>query len=163
MFGWFKKRVLAKMNTLAYVANMTTYLAALERVRSKSTAALRDSESEAMKAAAMTNYLFGKAPSDMHTTQLDLGSEHRAAVAWLQEDSMIRELIVQSLRVMTTTAHGGGKGASIVGEEILSRFGATYPQAPDPASYEALVMRAVQTLPTTAQMEISRRVKNQGK
>ncbi len=163
MFGWFKKRLLSKMNTFVYMARMVTALAALEHVGIKSAGLNRDADKEAMKAAAMTNYLFSETPAAMHKQQLDLHAEHEAAIAWLQEDPTFRELVVQSLRVMTTANYGSGKGASVVGEEILALLGAEYPQAPEPATYEALVMRAIQTLPVKAQVQFSRWAKSQGR
>ncbi len=163
MFGWFKKRLLSKMNTLAYMARVVTALAALEHVRVKSTGLNRDADKEAMKAAAMTNYLFGETPAEMHRQQLDLQAEHEAAIAWLQQDPTLQELVVQSLRVMTTANYGSGKGASLVGEDILALLGPAYPQAPEPETYEALVKRAIKALPVDAQVKFSQWAKSHGR
>ena len=100
-----------------------------------------------LRTAAMVNFLFGKPTQEMHIQQLDLDSERKTALEWLRNNSIFRELVVQSLRVKNTTDFSSGKSdGSITGEDILATFGSEYPIAPNPKNYEALVYKAFQSL-----------------
>ena len=153
MFGWFKRRLLARMGSLTRVAQMATFGAIVRDVGHQT----RDAESiRGVKAAARTNFLFGNEPSEVHATQLDLPTEERAALEWLRTEPLYRELVVQTLRVVGTVRFGqGGNVNPVVGERVLSEFGAQFPVAPDPAAYDALVLRAVQALPEADQKGIA--------
>jgi hypothetical protein len=98
----------------------------------------------AARAAARTNYLFGHEPSPQHAS-LDLVSEHQAAHDWLQfnPNKVLRELVIQSLRVAATIGHGAETGTlkpSAI--RILEEFGKEFPHAPDPQSYLELFKAA---------------------
>jgi hypothetical protein len=73
----------------------------------------------------------------------------------------MRELVVQTLRV-TAVVHPAAKGRDGVSEDslsILSEFGNGSPETLDPRAYEALVRRAIATLPHDTQIQLMRLTK----
>lgn len=146
MFGWLKKNLIKEMNTLFNLANITT-TSALFQHNCTSSGTDTKVELQMLRTAAMVNFLFGKPTQEMHIQQLDLDSERKTALEWLRNNSIFRELVVQSLRVKNTTDFSSGKSdGSITGEDILATFGSEYPIAPNPKNYEALVYKAFQSL-----------------
>jgi len=154
MFGWFRKasqdRVLKKMDALVYLANLT----AAYKIHShlKSTINYKDEEELNQIMAIRTNFLFGKKLSESHA-HLDFKSEFNAAIGWLASDSLFRELIVQSLRVMNTSRISKGGDSVILGDDILSIFGYLYNE-PNPDSYEMLVFKGIDSLSTMDKNEV---------
>lgn len=107
------------------------------------------------KAAAAANYLFGKSPNPIHA-HLDLATEHATAREWLQKNSAMRELVVQSLRVTRVVDWGRSGFIPEMGEmgmDLLEAFGKEYPDSPGADTYEALVRRVVATLPPSPEQE----------
>jgi hypothetical protein len=104
------------------------------------------------KAAATTNYLFGKSPSPMHA-HLDLAAEHAAAREWLKKNSPMCELVVQSLRVANVIGWGTSGTLPEIGMELLEAFGKEYPDSPSVDTYEALVRRFVAALPPSRERQ----------
>ena len=153
MFGFGKTKLLAKMESLTNIAQMAVYmmLTNLFQVDAAQTDGERDVV--ATKAAAWANYLFGKSPSPQHA-HLNPDAEHQDAQSWLKQNRVARELVVQSLRVANTIAYGKTSTAPELGMDLLSSFGAEFPNAPDPASYEALVHRAIALLPPEHQQRL---------
>lgn len=171
MFKWRLKRLMEKMDAWTSIAQMTASLAALHYIDPTyidrapgSSADPPGSEAEKTtyrKAAAMTNYLFGYPPSELHLEKLDLVKERKTAIDWLRQDALFRELVVQSLRVMMMINFGRNSDSSIIGEEVLCTFGSEYPAAPDIDNYPALVRRAIDSLPPDSRASLKRWIRSQ--
>ena len=74
----------------------------------------------------------------------------------MQDNPTMRELVVQTLRVSWVVDYMVKRG-DLPSEErmsILTKFGSEFPNAPDPNSYEALVRRAIGTLPVSSQARV---------
>jgi hypothetical protein len=155
MFGWFRKasqdRVLKKMDALVYLANLSTAYKIHSHL--KSTINYQDEEELNQRMAIRTNYLFGKKLSDSHT-HLDVKDEFNSGIGWLASDSLFRELICQSLRVMNTSRIAKGEDISILGEDILSIYGYLYPNEPSPDSYQSLVFKAIDSLEQNSRLAV---------
>jgi hypothetical protein len=145
MFGFGKKRVLAKMDGLTKMSQMAIYMMLSERSNFDSAQSDEERNEIAQKGAVWSNYLLGKAPSKQHA-HLDLETEHGAARNWLQENTLARELVVQSLRVANTVGYGINGTSPQIGIKLLEMFGSEFPNEPNPAAYEALVNEAISTL-----------------
>jgi len=163
MFGWLKKssqdRVLKIMDSLSYLANITTAY----KINSllKDSRNYKDDDELNKKIAVRTNYLFGRNVSDSHSN-LDVKAEFISANDWLSSDSLFRELVVQSLRVMNTSRMAKGGEAIIVGEDILTTYGYLYPEASSPDAYKTLVFKAIESLPLASKEEVIERAKKVG-
>src|SRR5262249_33877010 len=89
-------------------------------------------------AAAMVNWMFGSPPHPDHASIL---SEARdAALRLLDQDGSLRRLVVQSIRMQARVELMHAGKTSHADDEILARFGAEFPDAPDPASYRTIVL-----------------------
>lgn len=141
MFGWFKKRMLNRMAGLTRDAQLATFAAIVGGFQGDPLAKSR--------AGARTNFLYGHEASVEHKQQFDMSVEERAALEWLQRNELFKELVVQTLRVIATVRYGRGLGnavSPVIGEQILLDFGPAFPVAPEPDTYGALVLRAIETL-----------------
>ena len=124
------------------------------------TAAAGGEEQIAEKAAAAANFLTGHAPHPAHDG-LDLAQVQAEARDWIRKNIEMRELVVQTLRV-TAVVHSLGKYENAVSEDslsIVSEFGGHSTDSPDPRAYEALVRRAIATLPHSTQVQLMRLTK----
>ena len=155
MFGWLRKasqeRVLKTMDALSYLANLTTAYKIESLLKEQHS---DKNESEIGKILAFrTNYLFGRQVSESHA-HIDAESEINSANIWLSNDSLFRELVVQSLRVMNTSKIAKGGDAVIAGGEILKLHGSSFPEGPTPEYYKELVFKAIESLTSNARIDI---------
>ena len=117
-------------------------------------------EEQIAEKAAAANYLTGHAPRPGHEG-LDLPQVQAEARDWIRKNIEMRELVVQTLRV-TAVVHPIGKYKDAVSEDslsIVSEFGGHSTDPPDPRAYEALVRRAIATLPHSMQVQLMRLTK----
>jgi hypothetical protein len=140
---WAKRRLNKKMHRLVNAAKLTSY--------GIFTAHLSDTH-----AAASVNFLFGEPPSPLHES-LNLREIHAHAIESLKSDDLLRELIVQSLRVATQLGFMKNGAVEVRGENILKTFGPAYSIPPNPDTYEHLVQRSIDTLSPEMQMTIRSR------
>ena len=163
MFGWLKKvskdRVLKKMDALSYLANLTT--AHKINFILKSSGDYSDADEISKIMAVRTNYLFGKELSDNHV-HLNIKDEFNSAIDWLSSDSLFRELVVQSLRVMNTSSLAKGGEPNVLGEDILTTYGYLFPENLSPDDYKILVFKAIDSLPLASMNEVIERAKKLG-
>lgn len=148
MFGFGKKKLLRKMDGLASIAQMAVYLSQKEENEET-----MDSESASLFAAAVSNYLFGKSPDPHHIDQFTLEKIELTGNKLIEVNASIRELVVQSLRVISIVSFATGKDE--VGMEILSTYGIGYPQTPDPESYAQLVEESIQGMSPCVQQSLA--------
>ncbi|MFQ5799921.1 MAG: hypothetical protein ACE5JJ_04175 [Nitrospinota bacterium] len=148
MFGWGKKRLLAEMEGRANIAQMIVFAWLTENMELEGVDTEDERQMQPMWAAAMANYLFGRAPEERHKQILDLNIVEEMAHRWLRLDDRFRKLIVQTLRVRNTIyyARSGKSPFPIHGEKILAEFGRQYQDAPYPADYEVVVYKHLDLL-----------------
>jgi hypothetical protein len=158
MFAWLvkrKKRVMTQMSALTRAAQMATYTSLLNSLeRAGSVSPRGEKELSGLRAAARTNLIYGNPPNEAHQ-ELDLAEERRAALQWLERTPLFRELVVQTLRVITTVRYGRTGAVKVDGEPLLATYGAEFPEAPTPDSYQALLVRALSTLTERQQRHIA--------
>lgn len=158
MFAWLrnrKKRVMTQMAALTRAAQLATYTSLRNSLRPGDGAPPSDEKDlSEIRAAARTNLLYGSPPNEAHRA-LDMAQEHRAALQWLEQTALFRELVVQTVRVIATVRYGRTGAVTVEGEPILAAYGAEFPEAPTPDSYQALLVRALSTLTESQQKEIA--------
>jgi hypothetical protein len=163
MFAWLKKasqdRVLKTMDGLSYLANLTTAYKINSLLKSSGNYSNDEVLSKVM--AVRTNYLFGKDLSDSHSS-LDLKNEFNSAIDWLANDSLFRELVVQSLRVMSTTKMVKSGEPTVLGEDVLTIYGYLYPENSSPDNYKILVFKAVDSLDLKSRNDVLNKAKKLG-
>lgn len=144
-FWWAKKRLKSKMHRLINEAKITSYGIFKFHISGASVGNKSESSHASMIAAASVNFVFGEAPSSLHE-RLNLREIHTDAIEWLKRDDLLRELVVQSLRVTAQLYFMENGAIAVRGEEVLKTFGSEYPIAPAPDSYEKLVKKAIGAL-----------------
>jgi hypothetical protein len=157
MFGWYKRReqrLMARMGDMTRVAQMTTYVALENELGVADARSEEEKSSIAARAAARTNFLYGEAPADMHKN-LDLAREHRFASDWLSANPLFRELVVQTLRVLSVVKFHRTQEVPRAEATVLDKYGHEFPSAPTPETYPVLLQRALATLTDTQQAEIN--------
>jgi hypothetical protein len=160
MFGRNKRSGVGRIDTLARAAQATIGMALMRHYGVGRTASAGAEDNTARKAAAAANFLNGHAPHPTHAG-LDLPQVQAEARDWIRKNIEMRELVVQTLRV-TAVVHHAEKGKDAVSEDslsILSEFGNDSTDTPDPRAYEALVRRAIATLPHDTQIQLMRLTK----
>ena len=163
MFGRNKRSGVVRIDSLARAAQATIGMALMRHYgvgRAAPAAPAGAEDNTAKKAAAAANFLNGHPPHPMHAG-LDLPQVQAEAREWIRKNIEMRELVVQTLRV-AAVVHPSAKskdGASEESLSILSEFGGDSTDAPDPRAYEALVRRAIATLPHDTQIQLMRLTK----
>lgn len=155
-FWWAKKRLKSKMHRLVNAAKITSYGIFTLHISDAPAEDKSESSRSSMIAAASVNFLFGEAPSSLHES-LNLREIHTDAIEWLKRDDLLRELVVQSLRVTAQLGFMENGDVAVRGEDILKTFGSEYPIAPAPDSYENLVQKAIDALSPDMQTTIRSR------
>lgn len=161
MFGRNRQSGVVRIDALARAAQATIGMALMQHYVAGRTASAGAEDITAKKAAAAANFLNGHAPHPMHAG-IDLPQVQAEARAWIRKKIEMRELVVQTLRV-TAVAHPTDKGTPAVSQDslsILSEFGSDSTDTPDPLAYEALVRRAIATLPHNTQLQLMRLTKS---
>ena len=106
------------------------------------------------RAHAAADYLFGREPSSRAVEALDLAREQEAARNWLLRNARMRELVLESLRVLNVLNEHDHTRTGLVGEGLVMAYGQGSFRAPDVATYDALVHDAIYSLPLHAQQGI---------
>ncbi|HTS53970.1 MAG TPA: hypothetical protein VMH26_11905 [Burkholderiales bacterium] len=107
-----------------------------------------------VRAGVAADYLFGKEPGERAPETLDLAREQETARNWLKRNARMRELVLESLRVLNMLSDDSRTRTGPVGEGLLMAYGQGVFRAPDPAAYEALVHGAIYSLPLHTQQSI---------
>lgn len=150
MFGFRKSKLLSKMQNLHHLAGTSVFC----RYRA---AGAGGHEAASMRAAALLGAMFGKSPSTELSARFDMDEIRRQAQTDFAADRALRELVVQALRVEAALAAEGKLPPLVPGSlRILESSGAEFPEAPTPASFEALVHGYIATLPGNARADVMR-------
>ncbi len=120
-------------------------------------------DQRAARAAAGTNYLFGKEPDPRHASQFDLPELQAEVTSWLKANAAFEKLVIQSLRVLNTAMYATSGTAPIIGQVVLSTLGRNYPDAPDPQTFEALIHATLLQLPFKDQESVRSWMKRTGR
>ena len=162
MFGRKSKQSgVVRIDALARAAQATIGVALMQHYNPRRSAPAGAESIAAKKAAAAASFLSGHTPHPMDAG-IDLPQVQAEARAWIRTNTEMRELVVQTLRV-TAVAYPGVKDNAVVNEDslsILSEFGSDSAEVPDPLAYEAVVRRAIATLPHSAQIKLLRLTKS---
>ena len=137
------------MDGLASVAQMAVYLSQKEENEET-----MDEENASLLAAAVSNYLFGRTPGQDHIDQFTLEKIEYIGNELIKNSESIRELVIQSLRVISAVSVAVGKEE--VGMEILSTYGKNYPQSPDPENFTQLVNESIRLMSPNVQQTIAK-------
>jgi hypothetical protein len=154
MFGRMKRRVARNVNHLARTGQATIG-AALLRHYSLNSAVGDSGDDIARRGAAAANFLNGQ---PLHATHddLDLPQIYAEARQWMRDNRTMRELVVQTLRVASRIESKEEDAPSEERALILAEFGSEFAEEPHPETYEALVRRAIGTLPHSPQVQLLR-------
>jgi hypothetical protein len=159
MVGRNKESDAARIERLTRAARATIEMALMRHYGVGRTAPGGAEEKNATKAAAAANFLSGQAPNPTHAGALP--QVRTEAREWIRNNVEMRELVVQTLRV-TALAHSVDARNDAISEDsssILSEFSTELTGSPDPLVYEALVRRAIATLPHSTQVQLMRLTK----
>ena len=107
-----------------------------------------------MRAVAAADYLFGKEPDSRASKALDLARELEAARDWLRRNNRMRELVLESLRVLNALNDDRQTSARPIGEGLLMAYGHGSFRAPDLTAYGTSVHETLCALPLHAQQAI---------
>jgi len=144
VFGFGKNReqkLIKEMHTYADVATMAVfcYVTAIDE----------DGDNEgAPFVAAMVNYLFGKVPDPEHLEMFGSEKVESEATKLIENNVKLKELVVQSLRVLAAVDPDNFDGLALLGE-----YGSEFPAAPDPDSFPEVIKNFVQSMPEAAKSE----------
>jgi hypothetical protein len=140
MFGFLKRRVTQRMQTLLKAAQLATMTQFVHDHSASQDGDLFE------RAGVVGNHLFGNNMIATQT-QFDHSAEYVHAREWLKENPRVRELVVQSLRVANVIGWAKSGTRPEVGLETLNAFGKEFPDSPQLDTYRALLRRFVESLP----------------
>jgi len=136
-----EQKLIKEMHTYADVATMAVfcYVTAIDE----------DGDNEgAPFVAAMVNYLFGKVPDPEHLEMFGSEKVESEATKLIENNVKLKELVVQSLRVLAAVDPDNFDGLALLGE-----YGSEFPAAPDPDSFPEVIKNFVQSMPEAAKSE----------
>ncbi len=107
-----------------------------------------------VRAGVAADYLFGREADSRSVKGLDLAREQEAARNWLKRNVRMRELVLESLRVLNVLNDDSPTRTGLVGEGLLMAYGQGSFRAPDLPTYDALVHGAIYSLPLHTQQSI---------
>jgi len=106
------------------------------------------------RAKMAADYLFGRELDPDALETLSVAREQELARDWLKRNEVMRELVLESLRVLNAMDdHPRGRTGPI-GEGLVMAYGRGSFKALDLAAYDALVQRAIYSLPLHTQQSI---------
>jgi hypothetical protein len=140
----WNKNLKRKMNSLVSTAKIAVCLSYITHIQNVKTNQILGDEEVNKIASAVTNFLFGHKVNPIHK-DMDFKKINNEAIFWFEKDTLLQELVVQSLRVMTRI-QSIKNSPLIQNEYILSTYGKQFPVAPNPDSYMQLVRSFVDTL-----------------
>lgn len=151
-----KKKVTGLMSALSNVSKLIMWNNFFSYYKEKLKI---DDESSGFHAAAATNYLFGEKGADMHKT-LNMKEIENDAIEYIKQNQNIKELLVQSIRVIHTLNMQKNKEINLDGFEILSVFGVEFPESPRMECYFQLIDRELNKLSATVKNDIKKTFPN---
>jgi len=104
-------------------------------------------------AAAATNYRFGEEVDGKHQA-LDMHAVNSDASTWVFNDPLLRELVVQSLRVRLMLHYFKRERLNSRVSVLLKRFGKEFPHAPTLETYEVLVQKYFNSVDAASQEQL---------
>lgn len=166
-----------KMVGLLNTAKMVAFFSKIQSIGDRQYFSGQDEIRRGISDSACIDFLFGD-PQHPDHRDLDIQAIRNEAVKWIEGDPLMRELVIQSLRVFynlgfmkngvdaipdlnidweAIKANKEQKRVILSGIDILRVFGPDFPIGPDPENYEELVMKAFATLPPGRQAEVRSR------
>ena len=158
MFGRNKQSSVVSVDTLTRAAWATIETALMRHYGVGLGAWAGADESKTTRAAAAANLLNGQARQPT-VIGVDLRQIQAETREWIRTNVEMRELVVQTLRVVAQSAGTRDGAMSEESLAILSEFSGDATDTPDPLAYEAVVRRAIATLPHSTQVRLMRLTK----
>lgn len=106
------------------------------------------------RAEVSADYLFGREPDQRTGRNLDLAREQEAAREWLMRNAQMRELVLESLRILNVLNENKQSQTGPTGEGLLMAYGGGSFRAFDLETYDIMVHDAIFSLPLQAQQSI---------
>lgn len=156
LFKMFKKRLRRQLLQLEILNSIATAIVLL-RIAEKeilSGSYSEVDEIEQRKLAAICNYLLGRDFQEMHRKEFSLDEIETNAWGYLDGDSKLCELVVQSLRASNLAMFYKHNDVSVRGSKTLERYGALVPDSPTPESYFVLVLETLSALNNRNRIEV---------
>ena len=155
MFGFSKKRVLARMENAHAKLTVMVYLLMKDKDFNGHISSMSESEIKTF-GAALTNFLFGRKTVADHLDKFEYDMIKATGYFLLEQDKNLQEIIVQSLRVLSTLL---SEQSSLLenedGYEILEKYGKNFPDSPNPENYESLISNSMNWMPESVLSQIN--------
>lgn len=137
-----RRRLIRRMELLTDRAKLVTYNRLLRtwEVPSGLVFGSSDADDHRLATAAVVNAVFGDQMHELHG-HLDEHMVEFEAELLLEEDQGLRELAVQTIRVLFIVEFGQVGTAARESCPTLDRYGSSYPDSISPSEYESLVNR----------------------
>ncbi len=139
------KRMYTQMDILCSVATLVV----LDRITEKTipNGLYSDlNELSALKLAAVCNYLLGRKLQPIQLERFSTEEIVMNALAYLDSDQKLRELVIQSLRAQHLIHFHKTNDLLKDSVEILAKYGRQFPIAPNPESYLELMKKLISEL-----------------
>jgi hypothetical protein len=138
MFGFSKREMADKLDELSQIAIVLVAQFISNKKFKVNGKVLDDSENKVFT-ALVTNYLFAKEESPEYLEKFSSRKIESAGLQLIKSDDKLREVVVQSQKVIFILQYGWEPNTYPKLTEILTMYGEEFPKVPNPASYEFLI------------------------
>lgn len=150
-FKAVSKRVFVAMDISTSIANMVGYFYIIdkENISPQIFGELTKSEKydeRVARIAAITNYLYARDINPTHKNMFLNTDIQKSAYELLDKDELLRELVVQSVRMIHLVQFRKSKTQMRNGYDVLQKYGPLVPISPNPDSYRLLVKKCLSLL-----------------
>ena len=138
MFGFSKREMADKLNELQKIAmvSVNTYISTKSF---KVNDVILEDEENKVFSAAVTNYLFAREHSQQHLDKFTSKQIESAGLQLIKSDENLREVVVQSQKVIFILQYGWEPNTYPNLTQILTMHGEEFSKVLNPASYELLI------------------------
>jgi len=138
MFGFSKREMEDKLNDLQQIAmvSVNTYIST--KSFKVNDVILKDKENKDFS-ASVTNYLFAREHSQQHLNKFTSKQIESAGLQLIKSDDNLREIVVQSQKVIFILQYGWEPNKYPNLTQILTTYGEEFSKVPNSASYELLI------------------------
>jgi len=148
------RRERSQMHELTELAYTTVFDALKLAYGSDDAHSAKDRKRCDLRAKMAADYLFSREPDPDALETLPVAREQELARDWLKRNDTMRELVLESLRVLNVMDDHAGSRTGPIGEGLVRAYGRGSFKALDHAAYDALVQRAIGSLPLHLQQSI---------
>ena len=138
MFGFSKREMEDRLNELQKIAMVSVFKYIATKSFKANGSILEDEENQVFS-AAVTNYFFAKEHSQQHLNKFTSQQIASAGLQLIRSDEFLREVIVQTQKVIFILQYGWEPNNYPNLTQILKMYGEEFSKVPNPASYELLI------------------------